>query len=193
MPQLFARMMMGRPLAVLFFLGLAFAGFSSLIAQLELPVRTFIDAGMKRTRAILLIIVGSYLLGVPSAVNLNIMKNQDFVWGYALILSGVFLAIALTKYGADRLRREELVSDPDDWSLGRWWPWVISGFVTLGGTALIAWWLIKDAKPGTWYNPLDPTSVMNCLLQWFVMIGIFLALGRWLAKQTLDREEKTRT
>lgn len=186
MPQLFAHMMIGRPLAILFFLGLTFAGFSSLIAQLELPVRTFIDAGMKRSKAILTIIFVSFFLGLPSAINLNIMKNQDFVWGYALILAGVFLAAAVTIYGAEKLRREDLISDPNDWHLGRWWTWVITGFVILGGITLLVWWLVIEANSGVWYNPLDPTSVMNCLLQWLVMIGIFVAIGRWLARKTLN-------
>ena len=35
MPQLFAKMALGKPLAILFFLGLSFAGFSSLISMLE--------------------------------------------------------------------------------------------------------------------------------------------------------------
>jgi NSS family neurotransmitter:Na+ symporter len=186
MPQLFARMMMGRPLAVLFFLGLAFAGFSSLIAQLELPVRVFIDAGMKRAKAIFVIVGVSYLLGIPSAVNLNILKNQDFVWGYALIIAGVLLAIVVIRYGANRLRKEDMTSEPDDWRLGRWWNWIIAGFVPLGGVTLIVWWLVQEAVPGKWYNPLDPTSVMNCLLQWFIVVGILLVIGRRLARRTLD-------
>ena len=47
MPQLFARMLFGNPLSILFFLGLTFAGFSSLIAQVELPTRILMDGGMK--------------------------------------------------------------------------------------------------------------------------------------------------
>jgi len=57
------------------------AGFSSLIAQLELPVRVFIDGDMKRSTSITLVVALTYLLGSPSAINLNILANQDFVWG----------------------------------------------------------------------------------------------------------------
>ncbi len=185
MPQLFARMVMGRPLAVLFFLGLMFAGFSSLIAQLELPVRVFIDAGMKRKKAILTIIGVSFLFGIPSAVNLNILKNQDFVWGYALIISGALVAVAVHRYGTEKLRREELTGNAGDWNLGRWWNYVLTLFIPVGAVILLVWWLVQDAVPGRWYNPLDPTSVMNCLLQWALVITVLLFIGRRLARRTL--------
>jgi NSS family neurotransmitter:Na+ symporter len=96
MPQLFARMLFGRPLAILFFLGLTFAGFSSLIAHLELSTRVLIDVGLKRSRAIVIVTAIIYLLGVPSAISLNFLKNQDFVWGYALIISGALAACVVT-------------------------------------------------------------------------------------------------
>ncbi len=48
MPQLFAKMPMGKLLAILFFLGLSFAGFSSLISMMELTSRNLIDLGLKR-------------------------------------------------------------------------------------------------------------------------------------------------
>jgi len=98
-PQLFTRMFLGHPLAILFSLALTFAGFSSLIAQLELTVRVFIDGGMKRSASIALVVGLSYLLGIPSARNINILSNQDFVWGLALMLSGAFVAFMVIRYG----------------------------------------------------------------------------------------------
>jgi NSS family neurotransmitter:Na+ symporter len=41
----------------------------------------------------------SYLLGIPSARNLNILSNQDFVWGLALMISGAFVAFMVIRYG----------------------------------------------------------------------------------------------
>jgi NSS family neurotransmitter:Na+ symporter len=187
MPQLFARMFLGRPLAILFFLGLTFAGFSSLIAHLELSTRVLIDAGLKRSRAIVIVTTVIYLLGVPSAISLNVLKNQDFVWGYALMISGALAALAVARYGASRLRNEELLGSEGDWGLGRWWDVVLVGFVPLGAMILLIWWLVKEAQPGTWYNPLDPTSVMNCLVQWAVVLTILLILGPWLARRSLRR------
>ena len=55
MPQLFKLMGFGQVFMLLFFLGLSLAAFSSLVAMMEVVARTFIDAGMKRERAIMLI------------------------------------------------------------------------------------------------------------------------------------------
>jgi NSS family neurotransmitter:Na+ symporter len=76
MPQLFDKMFGGGILSVLFFLGLTFAGFSSLIAQLELPSRVLVDTGMKRNRAIAVIVILVFLFGIPSARNLNFLSNH---------------------------------------------------------------------------------------------------------------------
>ena len=82
----------GNILSILFFLGLTFAGFSSLIAQLELPTRVLVDAGVRRNRAIVIIVILIFLFGIPSARNLNLLSNQDFVWGVALMISGALIA-----------------------------------------------------------------------------------------------------
>jgi NSS family neurotransmitter:Na+ symporter len=186
-PQLFERIFMGRPLAILFFLALMFAGFSSLIAQMEVLTRILVDAGMKRSHGVAMGVAGTYLVGIPAAISLNVLKNQDFVWGYALIISGVLIALAVMKYGTRRLRIEELASDPNDWRLGRWWDWVMVGFIPIGGIALVVWWLVIEAVPGKWYNPLDPSSVMHCLAQWGVALIVMLLIGRWLGRRTLER------
>lgn len=181
MPQLFARMFLGHPMAILFFLGLSFAGFSSLIAQLELPVRVFIDAGFKRAKAIVLVIFISYLIGIPSAINLNVLKNQDLVWGYALIISGALMAFAIIRYNADKLRLEELTGNPGDWKVGHWWNFIITAFIPIGAIALLVWWFVQDAVPGKWYNPFDASSILNCIGQWLIILSILLIMNNRIA------------
>src|SRR5690625_7961707 len=66
-----------------------------------------------------------FLLGLPSAVNLDIFGNQDFVWGIALIISGAFVAFAAIRYGVTKFRTEELEGTPGDWSPGRVWDFAI--------------------------------------------------------------------
>jgi len=182
MPQLFARMFLGHPIAILFFLGLSFAGFSSLIAQLELPARVFIDGGMKRSTSILLVVGTSYLLGIPSAMNLNILTNQDFVWGVALMLSGAFVAFIVIKYGAEKIRIEEL-TNKNDISLGKWWDIIIKYFIPAAALVLLVWWLAQAATVDQWYNPFRSYSLMTCILQWLVMIALFISLNRWIVRK----------
>jgi NSS family neurotransmitter:Na+ symporter len=182
MPQLFARMFLGHPAAILFFLGLSFAGFSSLIAQLELPVRVFIDGGMKRSTSITLVVALTYLLGIPSAINLNILTNQDFVWGVALMLSGAFFTFIVIKYGAKKIRLEELTLK-NDIPLGKWWDIVMTYFIPLAALVLLIWWLAQAATVDQWYNPFSSYSLMTCLLQWVVMMTLFILLNRWIVQK----------
>lgn len=183
MPQLFARMMFGSPLAVLFFLGLTFAGFSSLIAQLELPTRVLVDTGIKRSNALWIMVAVVYLLGIPSARNLNMLSNQDFVWSAALMISGAFIAFAIIREGAGKLIRDINITE-DDWSVGRFWSITIRLFIPLAAFILLCWWLFMSATvlaPGEWYNPMNPFSVMSCLVQWFLVTGIFVGVNRRIA------------
>lgn len=187
MPQLFARMVLGSPIAVLFFLGLTFAGFSSLIAQLELPTRVLVDTGMKRSKAIWIVVAVVYLLGIPSARNLNILSNQDFVWSVALMISGAFVAFAIIKQGVGKLIKEINVTE-NDWSVGNYWSITIRLFIPLAAIILLFWWLFQAATvlaPDEWFNPLNPFSVMTCLVQWFFVTGIFVALNRKIAGKTI--------
>lgn len=183
MPQLLSRMLFGNPLSVLFFLGLTFAGFSSLIAQLELPARILIDGGMKRPVAILTIVLISYLLGIPSARNLNILTNQDFVWGLALILSGAFIAFILIRHGITGLRKTEILGNPYDWKLGAWWEMVMKFFIPAAAVLLLAWWLSLSGMVDQWYNPLSAYSLMTCMAQWTIVIVIFVMLNKWIHKK----------
>ncbi len=183
MPQLFARMVMGHPLAILFFLGLTFAGFSSLIAQIELCTRIFVDTGMKRKFAILLVVSLIYLLGIPAARNLNWLSNQDHVWGIGLMISGALMAFVIIKSGAKKIRLE-LNMDENDWHLRPWWAIVMKYFIPFAAIALLIWWFYLAATvfaPGDWYNPFNPFSIMTCLAQWGIMLTIFVIFNKKIA------------
>jgi NSS family neurotransmitter:Na+ symporter len=184
MPQLFARMGFGKLLACVFFFGLAVAGFTSLVAQIELQARVLIDIGWRRPRAILLILVLVFLCGLPSARNVDFLSNQDFVWGVALMLSGGLVAFAVVRHGAERLRRGEILASGNDLKLGAWWDASMKFFVPIAAVVLLVWWLSLSATvyaPDDWYDPFNPSSVMTCLVQWGLVAAAFLALNRRLA------------
>lgn len=180
MPQLFARMAMGTPLAVLFFLGLTFAGFSSIISMFELSTRVLLDTGLKRSQCIGIVVLVVYLLGLPSARNLDLLSNQDFVWGVGLMISGAFIAFAVM-----RSKIPHVVSDINaiagDWKVGGAWSGVIRFFIPLAAGILLVWWMFLSATvfaPDAWYNPFNPFSVMTCLAQFILVLMIFIALNR---------------
>lgn len=186
MPQLFAKMPLGNLFAVLFFLGLSFAAFSSLISMIELSTRMFVDGGLSRSKAVLTVCSVGFLLGIPSAMDLNIFGNQDFVWGVALMISGAFVAFVVIKYGPAYLRREEINVTPGDWGVSKRWDFAIRYLIPLQAVVLLGWWLYISATeyaPDTWYNPLDYYSVMTCLVQWGAVIVVMLLANRWLVKR----------
>jgi NSS family neurotransmitter:Na+ symporter len=179
MPQLFARMVMGKPLAVLFFLGLSFAGFSS-ISMFELATRVLLDTGLKRAQAIGVVILVVYMMGLPSARNLDLLSNQDFVWGIGLMISGAFIAFAVLK-NKIRSISSEINAIPDDWKAGKPWALSIRFFIPIAALALLVWWMFLSATvfaPDEWYNPFNPYSVMTCLAQFGLVLTLFILFNR---------------
>ncbi len=190
MPQLFARMPLGGPLAVLFFLGLAFAAFSSLISMIELATRVFVDGGLQRRHAVAAVCGFGFLLGLPSALSLDFLSNQDFVWGVALMISGAFVAFAVMRYGVRRFREEVIDGTSGDWNAGPVWDGLIRFVVPVLALVLLVWWLYLSASvyaPETWYDPFDLYSVMTCLAQWALVLALFLGLNRWMVRRTMGR------
>ncbi len=187
MPQLFQAMPLGRLFAMLFFLGLSFAAFSSLISMIELATRTAVDAGLNRSKAIAAVGGAGFVLGLPSALSTTVLANQDFVWGVALIISGAFVAFAVIRYGAARFRTEAIAQVPGDIDPGLLWQRLVGGAVPLQAVVLLSWWLYQAAAVYTdqWYNPLEPYSIATCLVQWGLALVLVVALNRWLAARTL--------
>ena len=188
MPQLFAKMPAGGVFAVLFFLGLSFAAFSSLISMIELSTRVLVDFGVERRYAIVGICLVGFTLGIPSAINLEFFANQDFVWGVALMISGAFIAFAVIRHGARRFRIEAIDKQPDDWNAGPLWDAAMRFVIPALAAVLLGWWLYQAAfvyAPERWFDPFDPFSIMTCLAQWGVVLAVFVFLNRWMARKTL--------
>ena len=188
MPQLFAKMPGGNLFAILFFLGLSFAAFSSLIAMIELSTRILVDFGIARRQAILGVCTIGFTLGIPSAINLEFFANQDFVWGVALMISGAFIAFAVIRHGAARFRNDSIDHQEGDWNAGPLWDTAIRFAIPTLAVVLLGWWLYQAASiyaPERWFDPFDPFSVMTCLVQWGLALAVFILLNRWMAKRTL--------
>ena len=142
MPRLFAKMVGGQLLAVAFFLAVAVAALSSLIAMLELATRVLMDLGFARRVAVLIISTVAFLAGLPSALNLDFFNNQDWVWGLGLLLSGAFFALAAIRYGVRRFREELLAPAPGNWRVGRWFDVLLLVFIPLEFVAMLGWWFM---------------------------------------------------
>jgi NSS family neurotransmitter:Na+ symporter len=192
MPQLFARVPLGRLLMLIFFTALAFAAFTSLIAMIELATRVLLDAGMERAGAIRVVGVGGFLLGLPSALSLRVLHNQDWVWGVALMVSGLFFAIAVVVHGVRRFREEQLNHADSDIRIGRWWDIVVGVLVPLQAVILVFWWFYQAqrADPSGWLDPRGLENVGTVLLQWGVVLAALLVANRWLVRVTGGSAER---
>jgi len=169
--------------APLFFLALAMAGVSSLIAMMELTTRNVEDLGITRRRAVPLIVLVAFLAGIPSAYSLDFLANQDFVWGVGLLIGGLLAAIAMMKYGVERARRE--LDTDSDFRVGRWWSALIWIFPVVF-VVLFGWWIqqtVTEFAPDDWWNPLEPFSLATMVVQWVALVIVMYALNNWLSKQ----------
>jgi NSS family neurotransmitter:Na+ symporter len=189
MPQLFARMPGGAFFQILFFAALSFAALTSLISMLELATRVLIDFGIGRRRALALVGAAGFVLGVPSALSMEVFQNQDWVWSLGLMLSGLFFALAALRFGVERLRREVVNGPGVDLPVGRWWVWVVAVLVPVEAAVLLVWWLAQAAQ-GEWREVFAPWSTFNVgtvLVQWGIALAVLLAANRWLAARSLAR------
>lgn len=175
--------------ASLFFLALFFAAVTSLISMVELSTRTLIDFGMKRRKAIIIVASIGFALGVPSTLNMNFLANQDWVWGVGLILSGAFISFAIIKYGVNKFRTEIINGYGSDVKIGRWYNFVIGGLIPFQAIVLLLWWLISSVSwDPEWWNPFHAENAATCILQWGIVLSVFILLNKRMAAKILGDE-----
>eukprot|EP00058_Branchiostoma_floridae_P001845 XP_002587333.1 hypothetical protein BRAFLDRAFT_100529 [Branchiostoma floridae] len=93
LPILFSTMTGGRVMASLFFLAVVIATFSNYITLMNTSVQAMVDWGVKRSVAVVVIATLTFLLGVPSAVNIHVLVNQVMFCRYVLLLNGLALLV----------------------------------------------------------------------------------------------------
>jgi NSS family neurotransmitter:Na+ symporter len=186
LPRLFERIPAGHLFLAFFFLALSFAAMSSLIAMIELATRMAVDLGIKRHRAVVIVGAVGFLLGLPSAWKIGVFKNQDWVWGLGLMVSGMLIALAVARFGADRFRKELVNTEDEPHPVGRWWSIVIRYVVPVEFVALMIWWFYQSAANydrEAWWNPFRTYSVGTTLAQWGLMILLLILVNRaWAAR-----------
>lgn len=186
-PKLFEQLPAARFMVSIFFLALFFAALSSLIAMLELATRMLMDFGFIRKKALPIVIIVTAIMGIPSALSLTFFKNQDWVWGLGLIISGSFFAFAVIKKGMEQFRRKFLTADYNDLKIGPWFNLVLKYLIPLEAVVLLVWWFNREWDARMWWNPLSPFSLATCFFQWGVLILILLLLNRqfysWVIKK----------
>jgi NSS family neurotransmitter:Na+ symporter len=183
-PQLFERIPAGGFFLPLFFLALFFAAMSSLIAMIELAVRILLDAGWARARAVKAVTGAVIVMGIPSAVSMEVFDNQDWVWGLALMICGLFIALAVARYGCERFRRDFINLDDGGVRIGRGWDFLITYLIPVEFALMFGWWVYQAVMvydPEGWWNPTHVFSIGTCLVQWAIALTLLLAFNRRVA------------
>jgi NSS family neurotransmitter:Na+ symporter len=191
LPLLFSRIsesnLVNMVFASLFFLSLFFAAFTSLISMVELSTRTLIDTGIKRKKAIVVVASLGILLGIPSAIDLKFLANQDWVWGVGLILSGAFISFSIIRYGVDKFRTEIINGFGSDIKIGKWYNYVIGVLIPIQVVVLVSWWLISSISwDPEWWNPFHAENFGTVIFQWAIVLSVLIAMNKFLVKKTLS-------
>jgi NSS family neurotransmitter:Na+ symporter len=184
-PQLFARVPGGSVFLPIFFLALCCAALSSLIAMIELATRVLMDGGFTRQAAVRLVATTAIVLGIPSALSLSVFENQDWVWSLALMVSGLFISVAATRYGQTRFREELINQTPQTVRVGRVYEWTLKYLIPVEFAAMFGWWMYQAVTvydPDGWWNPVRVFSVGTCLMQWGVALVLLRLFNRRLAE-----------
>ncbi len=184
-PILFSKITSGTFFLALFFLALCFAAFSSLIAQLELVTRIFMDSGLHRKKAVKVVGICCFVLGIPSAISMGFFKNQDWVWGMGLIVSGSFFLMLVLKVGPRKIREEIITRPEHKIRLGRWFDYLIKFILPLQLIAMLVWWFWDSysSDPENWLNIFARSSIGTVLFQWAVALAIFIVFNRIITKK----------
>jgi len=178
--------------ASLFFLALFFAAFTSLISMVELSTRTLIDFGIIRKKAILIVASLGFLLGIPSALDLSFLANQDWVWGVGLILSGAFISFSIIKYGVDKFRKEVINGFGSDVKIGRWYNFIIGILIPIQVVVLVSWWLISSIGwDPQWWNPFHAENFGTVIFQWAIILVSFYALNKTMVNKVDSENYKS--
>lgn len=175
--------------AAIFFLALFFAAVTSLMSMVELSTRTLIDFGLNRKRAIGIVTVTGFLLGIPSALDIDFLVNQDWVWGVGLILSGAFIAFAIWRYRIDKFRTEIVNGLGSDIKIGKWYNYVIGLLIPIQVVILVSWWLISSVSwDPEWWNPFHVENAGTAIFQWTIVLTILIALNKYISNKTLNTD-----
>jgi len=187
LPQLFSKLsnsfFVNSFFASLFFLALSMAAFTSLISMIELTSKSLTDLGITRNKAIFYTTIIGILFGIPSAIDTDILINQDWVWGVGLIISGAFIAFSVIKFGVEKFRTELIIPD-SDFHIGKIYNFLIKYLIPIQAIVLLFWWLYSSVLwDSQWLNPFHAENVGTCLFQWGIIIGVLMLFNRKLIQR----------
>lgn len=186
-PMLFANVPGGAFLSIVFFLALFVAAFSSLLPMIELFLRNVADLNIPKKPTLVIVIVCFVVFGFPSAWSLDFFSNQDWVWGVGLIVSGLFILIAVAMNGPLRFKANNIDLGSDMKISSTYFKIAIFGNIGVA-LFLIYWWMSQDFS-STWFNETGNWDMMgtfsnaSTVTQWALVIFFGIILNKFLYRK----------
>lgn len=168
----------GRVIGTIFFLCLTFAAFSSAALMATCFSNALIDIGFTRKKAVISVVIGLSLFGIPSVLNQDYLTNQDNTWGYGLVFGTAFLGFLAHKYGEKKMRTQLIdpVSDIKasktfDFLAGKLAPIVIM-------IVIIAWCVQAVGWNDQWWDPFAVSGLGTMVYQWAIVFILSIGLNK---------------
>ncbi|GAA5025732.1 sodium:calcium symporter [Marivirga lumbricoides] len=187
-PQLFAQMPGGPFLSFIFFGAFLMAAFSSLLPMMQLLIRNLTDYKLSRPKAAFIAGVACFVVGFPSAFSIDVFTNQDWVWGVGLLVSGIFIAFLVLKYGATKFKRD-FIDQNSDFTVNNLYFKAMMVTIFGLGIFLVYWWMSQGYSKNPWFdeqgnwNVFDVYSNASIVTQWGVALLIGLIFNGWFYRK----------
>ena len=166
----------GYIVGIAFFTALYCAALSSNIVMFLTGVAPLIDAGWSRKKATLAIFMVCLVWGLPSALNVSFLNNQDWVFGMVLLIGSLFLCGAIIKFGTEKVRKEYINIPENELYIGKWWNWCINFIAPILITVMFVWWSAQAISwyPDNWWDPFLESSLGTIILQGGLMVIVLM-------------------
>lgn len=192
LPQLFAQMPGGPFLSWIFFGAFAMAAFSSILPMIQLIIKNLTDYEISKKKAAFLAGTACIIAGFPSAWSLAVFENQDWVWGVGLLISGIFIAFLVLKYGPMKFKKD-FIDENSDFIVSKYYFASMMGFIFIAGIFLTYWWMNQGYSEYPWFdangnwNVFDRYSNASIVTQWGLALLIAVILNGWFYKKFVKR------
>ena len=145
LPRVFAAIPAGALFGLLFFLGLAGAGYLSNVAAIEVLVAGLTDnTRLSRTRAVWLMAAAVFLVSIPPSINNAIFVPWDLTFGSGMQTLGALVAVITVGWCMNRGAALAELSRGGDRDVPRWlYQWIRFG-IPLAIGAVGIWWLLTS-------------------------------------------------
>ena len=146
--------------------------------------KILIDCGVSRKKGSLIVVLFLAIVGLPSAINPDILNNQDNVWGFGLMWGSLFLGIAAMKFGAKKMRTKFL-NPVSDIKINKIFDILAPYVAPLLVLAVLVVWMVSSIgwSDTPWAMTFTGVTTGTILYQWIVVFIASIFLSRWYNKK----------